>query len=407
MPALTDFLGNPVTPDDASSVAAIDAFTQGFLACELRVLDILPAAQHDHSAIVQTLAGMLHLFAEDPTGAPNAQPYLQRARAAADRASPREQRLLAAVQAWADGHMPQALALHAEQAAQHPRDLASVKLGQYHHFNLGDARGMHHLAQAVLPHAGDVPWLHGMAAFAWEQFHELEQAEREARTALVMIDREPWAQHAIAHVTLTQGRIDEGLAFMREASAGWTGLNSFMYTHNWWHVGLFHLERGETAAALALYDQHLWGSPAGAPGYTQDQIGAVSMLARIELAGGDVGARWQALVPYLTLRTADHVQPFLDMQYLYGLARAGRPEADTLMANIRHHAAHAPPWSRAAWQEVCLPACTALLAHARGQWADAITHMQQALPRLVEIGGSHAQRDLFERVLVDARARAR
>jgi hypothetical protein len=55
---------------------------------------------------------------------------------------------------------------------------------------------------------------------------------------------------------------------------------------------------------------------------------------------------------------------------------------------------------------VCVPAAHGLLAHARGDFPRAIEALGTALPRMIEIGGSHAQRDLFEQVLLDARVRA-
>jgi hypothetical protein len=48
-----------------------------------------------------------------------------------------------------------------------------------------------------------------------------------------------------------------------------------------------------------------------------------------------------------------------------------------------------------------------LLAHARGDHETAIDQLGTALPRLLEIGGSHAQRDLFEQIYLDALIRSR
>ena len=42
------------------------------------------------------------------------------------------------------------------------------------------------------------------------------------------------------------------------------------------------------------------------------------------------------------------------------------------------------------------------MAHAHGDWATAVEKLGVALPRLVEIGGSHAQRDLFHQIWLDA-----
>ncbi len=405
---LTDSLGNPVHLDDPSSLVALNDFVEGFISCEARVANILQVAQTDHSAIVQASCAALHMFAESADAPRNAAPFITMALQQAAHASAREQRFVHAVAAWVQGDIASAIALHEEQARAYPRDLASLKLGQYHLFNQGNGPGMLRLALDALPHAGEVPYLHGMAAFGWEQCHLLEQAERAARKALALCPKEPWAQHALAHVMLTQGRLREGRQFMEQASTTWTGLNSFMLTHNWWHLALFELELGDAAAALRLYDSQVWGV---AREYSQDQIGAVSLLARLELAGVDVGSRWQDVADHLVARVHDHVLPFLDLQYLYGLARAGRAEAATLLGSIEAHCLGIAPAQSAApdatviddvWLKVCLPASRGLVAHAQGRHPEAVEALGSALPRLLEIGGSHAQRDLFAQIHLDA-----
>jgi hypothetical protein len=399
----TDSLGNAATLESDTSLAALNDFVEGFIASEARAVNILTAAAHDPSPIVQACAAAVHMFAESADAPANARPFLDRALAGERRCTARERRFMQAVAAWVEGDIPRAIALHEEQAHEFPRDLASLKLGHYHLFNRGDSPGMLRIALAALPAAADVPYLHGMLAFAWEQCHLLEQAEAAASQAIAMKRKEPWAHHALAHVMLTQGRIREGHAFLEEVSDTWTGLNSFMVTHNWWHQALFALELDDHAQVLQLYDRRVWGV---AKDYSQDQVNAVSLLARLELAGVDVGDRWQDVAAYLAPRLQDHVLPFLDMQYLYGLARAGRPEADTLMRNIESHAATVPEHSRSAWRRVCVPASRGLLAHARGGYTRAIDELGQALPRLLEIGGSHAQRDLFAQVWLDSMIRA-
>jgi hypothetical protein len=93
------------------------------------------------------------------------------------------------------------------------------------------------------------------------------------------------------------------------------------------------------------------------------------------------------------------------MQYIYGLARAGYPEADLLMSNLREFARTAPKFVHGAWADVAVPACEALVAHARGLYEEVVRKMGSAISRILEIGGSHAQRDLFEQVLLDAMIR--
>jgi hypothetical protein len=399
----TDRLGNPITLQDAASLGALNDFVEGFISCEARVANVLQLADTDHSAIVQAFCAALHMFAESGEAPANARPFIERARAAAWAATPREQRLVAAIAAWVEGDIALAIRLHEEQARECPRDLVSLKLGHYHLFNRGDAPGMLRMALGVVDAASDVPYLYGMLAFAWEQCHLLREAEAAAWQGVAMCRKEPWAHHALAHVMLTEGRIGEGLDFMRSMSDTWTDLNSFMVTHNRWHQALFALELAQHDEVLRLYDETVWGV---VKTYSQDQINAVSLLARLELAGVDVGPRWQDVGQYLAARLDDHVLPFLDMQYLYGLARAQRPEAAVLLRNIEQYAARAPDAVRATWQQVCLPASRGLLAHARGEHARAVEELGQALPRLIAIGGSHAQRDLFAQVYLDALIRS-
>jgi len=229
--------------------------------------------------------------------------------------------------------------------------------------------------------------------------HRIPEAEAAARRALAIKAKEPWAQHALAHVMLSSGRVREGVEFLGEASRTWDGLNSFMYTHNWWHKALFHISLGDEAAVFDAYDNHVWGI---APDYSQDQVGAVSLLARMEVAGLDVGSRWEDVAAHMTGRATDTLLPFLTLQYLYGLARAERDEADTLMAAIEDRAASSEGFDRVAWHDVALPAARGMLAHARGDFAGATRWLSVANPRLQEIGGSHAQRDLFGQLLLDA-----
>ena len=406
MPAMLqapDPFGNLLTLQQPGSADAVNGFITGFLGYQPSILAVLPAADLDDSLVVQACAAALWMFSESPAGPPKARAHLARARHANLPATDRERRFAAAVQCWVDGDLAGALALHAALAHDHPRDLAAIKLGQYHAFNLGDAPTLLKLALPAVAAAPEVAAVHGLAAFGWEQCHRLDLAETAARRALAMQPAEPWAQHALAHVMLTDGRLAEGADLLRQVSGPWQGLTSFMRCHLWWHLALFHIELGDDAAALALYDQQVWAVDKS---YSQDQVGAVSLLARLELSGVAVGGRWDELAGHLVGRVHDQVQPFLDLQYLYGLARAGRPEAAAMLAAMAAHAPQAPAAQRAAWQQVAVPAARGLLAHARGQWAEAADGLTQALPRLALIGGSHAQRDLFEQLHIDALTRA-
>jgi tetratricopeptide (TPR) repeat protein len=394
-----DYLGNPVGALHDSTLRGIDDFIAGLLGYETRAERILAAADAEpESCIANAYAGLLWMLLEAPAGALRAAKYLGAAEAAAPAATRREQLNTAVLRAWIDGDAALALRLCDRISDEFPRDLVIVKTHQYFEFNRGNAPEMLRVALKAAAANADVPYVHGMAAFAYEQCHLLNEAEAEARTALEMLRKEPWAQHALAHVHLTRGQIDEGARFLEQAADTWTDLNSFMITHIWWHLALFYLSQGRAQKVLQLYDHHCWGV---AKGYSQDQIGAVSLLARLEIAGTDVGPRWQELGRHLAARARDTTLPFLTLQYLYGLARAQRPEAEMLLDAVRRHAESAPPFTREVWREVVLPGCEGLYAYARGDFGAAWHHLAASVPRMMQAGGSHAQRDLFAQILLD------
>jgi tetratricopeptide (TPR) repeat protein len=395
-----DALGNEVTTTNLATHAGIDDFVTGFLAYERKATNVLAAADADpESVIANVYAGWTWMFLEAAGARRRAAQYLRQAQTVAAGANARETMLVAQLEHWIAGDIPKVQAIGEEVVARWPSDLASVKLHQYFSFNRGDAETMLRIAEAALPGNEASPYLHGMLAFGYEQMHRIPQAEAAARRALTLKEKEPWAQHALAHVMLSSGRTREGVQFLDEASRTWVDLNSFMYTHNWWHKALFHISLGENEAVFDAYDNHVWGIE---PDYSQDQVGAVSLLARMEVAGLDVGNRWQDVALHMKPRARDTLQPFLTLQYLYGLARAELAEADTLMRAIEDKAGTTTAFDRVVWHDVALPAAHGMLAHARADYASAVRWLSIANPRLNEIGGSHAQRDLFGQLLLDA-----
>jgi predicted Zn-dependent protease len=398
-----DIYGQAVTTDSADVLAGIDAFMDGFLGNESTAGGILRIANdHPDCVIANAYAASVMMLMESPRGNAKARQYLSQVEANLANTTPRERQVAAATAAWVNGEIMKAIDLGEALAAEHPAELVSAKLCQTQHFNLGNAAGMLRVAERVADAHLDDAHLHGMLAFGYEQCHLLDQAERAARRALELKRKEPWAQHALAHVMLTQGRTDEGTEFLAEVSDTWDGLSSFMYTHIWWHQCLFLLDRAAYEKVLEIYDQHLWGIDKT---YSQDQVGAVSMLLRLELHGVDVGDRWQDVADYLTGRLDDHVQPFLDLHYVYGLARAGRAEADQLLNSMDDFAESAHEDVRKRWTDVALPAARGLVAHAQGRHEDASRMLGPTIAAMAQIGGSHAQRELFELVLLDAQIR--
>lgn len=390
---LQDQFGLPVATDAHEIVDAIDRFTNEVLSHGKQAAAIFDAVVFDaDAALAQACCAAAYLFLQTADGMARAAPWLERARAAAalPRTTERERLFVAALDAWWHGAPEQALALHRQIARQWPRDLLNAKLAQVHQLNLGDRAGMHALTTQTLVHTSDVGYAWGLHAFALEQVGELDAALEAGEHAVFLNGDDPWAQHAVAHVHEARGATETGIAWLEHHASSWERCSSFMLTHNWWHLALFHLAAGDADAALALYDRRVWGVRKA---YVQDQVNAVSLLARLELAGVDVGARWVDVANHVRDRIFDRQNAFLDLHFAYALARAGDEFAlAQLLGGIADHVRRdAAP----VWREVALPAIHGAVAFARRDWSDAAVSLAPVAGRLHRLGGSTAQHGWF------------
>lgn len=321
--------------------------------------------------------------------------------------SPRERAYVAGLRLYLDGAPAQAAELLDAALRTHPRDTLLMKLIHAIRFVLGDAAGMRRSIEAVIgAHGADHPtagYLNGCYAFALEETGEYLAAERRGRDALVLAPDDAWGLHAVAHVYDMTNRCTEGVAWIANQPDAWAHCNNFSY-HVWWHLALFHLDRGEYGRVLELYDTRIRAE------HTDDYrdiSNAASLLTRLELDGVCVGQRWEELAAISATRTEDGCVVFADLHYLLALGRNGREEdAAKLLAALRANSRRRLSDMDRVAATAGLPAAEGLQAFARGDYACAVAHLTRARPGMRLIGGSHAQRDVFERIGVEAALRA-
>jgi tetratricopeptide (TPR) repeat protein len=288
---------------------------------------------------------------------------------------------------------------------QRPGLALLVKLSTMLRFLGGDCPGMLATTEAVMP-----AWTVGMPgyghvlgchAFALEESGDYAMAEAAGRAAVTLEPEDPWAVHAVTHVLEMTGRAAEGIAWIEACRDGWSGCNNFAY-HLSWHLGLFHLEHGDVPRVLALYDQAI------RPDTSEDNrdfANAASLLWRLHQEGVDVGYRWNELADIARRRRAETTHVFTALHRLFPLIAIGdRVAARDLAAALARVAA--PGEQPAIAAGIGAPLARALLEFLPSEQdvpAD-IASLAAALPPL---GGSHAQRDVFLRSLIQLAANRR
>jgi len=404
-----DCRGLPVTAANADAVAAFDATVDAYLGFARDTGDRLKATLKADPAmpLAHVLRGAFFLLMGKPGLLAKAAEASAAANRALDGATTREQRHAAALAAWCKGDFEGALREWEAVLAEAPRDVMALKLAHYLHFYLGDAAAMRDSVAHALPGWNEsLPGyaaVLGMHAFGLEESGAYAEAERTGRHAVELNPDDPWAVHAVAHVLEMQDRARDGVAWIRGLERRWDACNNFRY-HLWWHLALMHLGLGEAEAALALYDERVWDP---ASDEYLDLCNDAALLQRLELAGLDVGDRWAAVAGKARGQLAARILVFIDAHYALALAAANDGQAAAeLVGAVRACASGGAGTTAAVAAEVGADLCEGLLAYRAGDFGTAVERLAPLRARLRRIGGSHAQRDLFGQILVDAATRA-
>jgi tetratricopeptide (TPR) repeat protein len=316
----------------------------------------------------------------------------------------REKAHAQALGAWCDGELGRAAALLEGILVEHPHDILALRLANYLHFYLGDAANVRDSVAKVLPRWDEsVPgygYVLGLHAFGLEESGQYGEAERTGRRATQINPADPWAVHAVAHVMEMQDRGAEGARWIESLAAHW-GTRNFFRFHLWWHLALMHYGEERYDKALELYDAQVWGDGASE---NLSLCNDISLLARLELAGIDVGERWKPVAALVKEQLGTPVLAFQDAHYALALSAAGEREfASELVQGIAKSSGSTGRVHAVAGQALC----EAMVAWREARHKDVVERLAPVRGKLAQIGGSHAQRDLFTLILIDAALRCR
>jgi tetratricopeptide (TPR) repeat protein len=397
------------TAADAAVTRAIDAFNH-WRADAMPHLDTALAADPD-SPRAHTVKGLFLATGRNRRYQGMIDASLAAARRGEHALDARERSYVNALDALAHGRLTEAVTHYEDILAHKPDDLFAHRLIQQELFWMGEARWMADVVQAAAPAWShddpDYPGFLAVRGFSLEEAGERELAERCAREAVARDPGECWGAHALAHVLEMQGRVDEGIAWLEGLSGNWAGGNQIVH-HLWWHLCLFLLERGAHEHILELLDREV-RNPESAlvqamPDAYIDIQNVASLLLRLELRGVDVGERWHSVAEVAAQRTGNHASPFTDAHAAMILAAVGDLDAaEALVQSMDDFAATPASGSLGPrYRNAAIPAARAAIAHRRGDHAGVARALLPARRALWQMGGSHAQRDVFWQILVDS-----
>ena len=407
-----DQWGYPVTSDDSNSVEALNRAFNAYFQFRTDAMVNLDAAiaADPQFGLPHAARGILLESLKKPELCAKARDELEAAKSCQQPASTRENHYMAALEAALDGQVTAAATHYQQIVNDHPHDLFAMRLAQNELFWIGEVAWMRDISErAALKWTTDVPGYSAylsIRAFGLEENGDYTLAEKCGREAVDLDPTDCWGAHAVAHVQIMQGRLADGVSWLSDLSGNWSAANHIVH-HLWWHLALFHTERGEYEEGLNVYDHRLrdLDSPLmqAMPDFYVDLQNDTALLQRLELRGVEVGDRWQPVAELAQARIGNHASPFTSAHSALALAAAGRfEEANELIQGIRDFIAEDTGALGPRYALAVLPASEAAVAHRKGEHQRVIDIMMPARRNLWQMGGSDAQRDLFFQLLVDS-----
>lgn len=405
-----DMYGCDITLTKPAAQTAWNKTLQGFLAHSATTpqhlkttLNLSPqfALGHIASAFFQLLLGRKELIAFAQSALKTAQQI-----AAEGHISEREQSFLLALEQWFAGRPSQSAQTLSIVLKRWPHDALAMKLQHAILFMLGEAKAMRKALEGVEPayHAKHpaLGYFMGCYSFALEETGDYERAEHYGLHGLDLNPDDAWGLHAVTHVYDMTGNAKKGITWLKANEHAWQHCNNFRY-HVWWHLALMHLDVGNIEEVFRLYDTEIRIDKTDD---YRDISNATSLLSRLELEGIDVGNRWEELIEICEKRTDDTTLAFADLHYMLALCAS---ENSTSASNLRQkmeQCVNSPHDLKRAISDPGLSAAKGLEAFREENYNTAYSFLRQARQNMHAIGGSHAQRDIFERITIEAAIRA-
>ncbi len=353
-------------------------------------------------AMAHILKGFLLLSMGTTSTVPGAKTCADHARGI-DQLTKRERLHLKALDFWILGNTRESCSCWDEILFSEPLDILAIKLQHFSLFWLGEALHMRATISRVLPHWNSSLFgfaqLQGMHAFALEECGDYGSAERLGREAVERHPQDLWAIHAVAHVYEMQSNLKAGIRWLNQPLSAWKDRNPFK-DHLWWHTALFALEKGEFNQVLSLYDEAVWPDDKS---FYLDIQNAASLLARLESYGVDVGDRWNSLGVVSDEKIGDHVLFFTEPHYTMALGRTDRYGSIVKQVNSLEKLKQTKVEdNKRTVETLAIPICSAIRDYYKEDYVSAVNQLLPIRYSYQPIGGSHAQRDVFNIYLIDA-----
>lgn len=311
---------------------------------------------------------------------------------------------IGAIRSWQSGNLTEAHTKLQNLLRVYPRDLLAAKVAQDLCLFIGDSVGLLNVAKKTLSQWDETlarfDIILGMHSFGLEETYEFSSADEAGRAALDLAPYNTYARHSIAHVYEMNGRKADGIYYMEHTKEYWSQSSSAI--HMWWHLALLYLDSTMYDEAIAVYDLHLCHNR---PGTMHDITDRASILWRLHLLGYSLADRATDLMADAEIYLGDSLYVFNELHLIMVSLLVNDIQGVEKILNYMESRGNA--WSDlTVVREVGKPVGEALYDFARGEYQSSASSLSSLRYLIRWIGGSHAQRDVFQETALSAAAAA-
>ncbi|CAM1314178.1 Uncharacterised protein at_DN0520, partial [Pycnogonum litorale] len=292
----------------------------------------------------------------------------------------------------------------------HPTDAHAFHSSIFTLFYMGDSHQMMRQCSRIASFWNkDIPlhdYFFGYYAFSLEEGGLYAKAEDIASKHLETSKHDVFANHAMAHVFEMTGRLEEGANFMERRRPYWQDGMNTIECHNLWHNILFHFERKDFETTLDMYDSKLKNY------LTENNFlaftDATSLLYRLQMAGVAVGKdRWREIAAVAEKYENQSRRPFYSSHILMAyLGAEDKDKTNKLLDECRELLTIDVGDISENMKEVGISLLEAMKKFDEQLYDEACDILRRIKPYIYKIGGSHAQRDVFQQLACYAALRS-
>jgi len=321
--------------------------------------------------------------------------------------TPREKLHCQSVLLFARGEYTKACETWEEILKTDPKDSLAIKFAHDSYFYLGDSVNIRESVARILPHWKSTDalygYLKGMLAFGLEETNRYDEAEKCSNEALSLNPTDCWATHAKTHCMEMTGRFNQGIEFLSSTEDDWSK-GRMLACHNYWHWALYYIEKGNYEDALEVYDQQVEIRAVNS-GAMLDIVDAASLLKRFEMQSVNIGNRWEKIFELSHPHIHDHLTVFNDFHIMMSFLACKESKEDAVqiyMTSLTNYCSNNSSYNRDLLQNICKDLCNGLIAFDDKRFDDATSAWYPIKDDVIKMGGSHAQRDVFDQLLINS-----